>query len=178
MTQIKIAYSTVPLNYLASCYSIPPVWFPQWPIPSHLFNHRELEIWMEWQLGQSSINQFLFVYSSITSIGEKFSWRNWTLWPRGGARKKQATRRRGRWDAIPPSSDEESADDETACDVGEIPSLERAEEVFTSTAEFCLVNFFLFSLLWNYGIAITFCFLMLLLTLLFVLLILIMTCLY
>ena len=62
MTQIKIAYSTVPLNYLASCYSIPPVWFPQWPIPSHLFNHRELEIWMEWQLGQSSINQFLFVY--------------------------------------------------------------------------------------------------------------------
>ena len=22
----------------------------------------ELEIWMEWQLGQSSINQFLFVY--------------------------------------------------------------------------------------------------------------------
>ena len=62
MTQIKIAYSTVPLNYLASCYSIPPVWFPQWPIPSHLFNLRELEIWMEWQLGQSSINQFLFVY--------------------------------------------------------------------------------------------------------------------
>ena len=62
MAQIKIAYSTVPLNYLASCYSIPPVWFPQWPIPSHLFNHRELEIWMEWQLGQSSINQFLFVY--------------------------------------------------------------------------------------------------------------------
>ena len=23
----------------------------------------ELEIWMEWQLGQSSINQFLFVYT-------------------------------------------------------------------------------------------------------------------
>ena len=176
MTQIKIAYSTVPLNYLASCYSIPPVWFPQWPIPSHLFNHRELEMWMEWQLGQSSINQFLFVYSSITSIGEKFSWRNWTLWPRGGARKKQATRRRGRWDAIPPSSDEESADDETACDVGEIPSLERTEEIFTSTAEFFLVNFSLFSLLWNYGIAVTFCFFMLLLTLPFVSLIL--TCLY
>ena len=162
-------------------WTVPPVWFPQWLKSSHLFNHRELEIWMEWmewQLGQSSINQFLFVYSLITSIGEKFSWRNWTLWPRGGARKKQATRRRGRWDAIPPSSDEESADDEAACDVGEIPSLERAEEVFTSTAEFCLVNFSLFSLLWNYGIAITFCFLMLLLTLLFVLLILIMTRLY
>ena len=125
MTQIKIAYSTVPLNYLASCYSIPPVWFPQWPIPSHLFNHRELEIWMEWQVGQSSINQFLFVYSSITSIREKFSRMNRTLWPRGAARKKRATRRRGRWDAIPPSSDEESADEETACDVGEIPSLER-----------------------------------------------------
>ena len=38
MTQIKIVHSTVPLNYLASCYSIPTVWFPLWPIPSHLFN--------------------------------------------------------------------------------------------------------------------------------------------
>ena len=159
-------------------WTVPPVWFPQWLKSSPLFNHRELEIWMEWQLGQSSINQFLFVYSSITSIREKFSRMNRTLWPRGAARKKLATRRRGRWDAIPPGSDEESADDETACDVGEIPSLERAEEVFTPIAEFCLVNFYLFSLLWNYGITITFCFLMLLLTLLFVLLILIMTCLY
>ena len=57
-----------------------------------------------------------------------------------------------------PSSDEESANDETACDVGEIPSLQRrrtfsseeflaSEEVFASTAEFCSVNFSLFSLL-------------------------------
>ena len=38
MTQIKIVHSTVPLNYLASCYSIQTVWFPQWPLPSHLFN--------------------------------------------------------------------------------------------------------------------------------------------
>ena len=33
-----------------------------------------------------------------------------------------------------------------------------SEEVFTSTAEFCWVNFSLFFLLWNYGIAVTFCF--------------------
>ena len=33
-----------------------------------------------------------------------------------------------------------------------------SEEVFASTAEFCLVNFSLFSLLWNYAIAVTFCF--------------------
>ena len=45
-----------------------------------------------------------------------------------------------------------------------------------STAEFCLVNFSLFSLLWNYAIAVTFWFFMLLLTLLFVSLML--TCLY
>ena len=38
MTQIKIVHSTVPLNYLASRYSIQTVWFPQWPIPSQLFN--------------------------------------------------------------------------------------------------------------------------------------------
>ena len=68
-----------------------------------------------------------------------------------------------------PRSDEESAHDETAWDVGEIPSLEReANFLFgrvsrfgrsiTSTAEFCWVNFSLFFLLWNYGIAVTFFF--------------------
>ena len=56
-----------------------------------------------------------------------------------------------------PNSDEESANDETACDVGEIPSLQRrrifsSEEFLASTAEFCSVNFSLFSLLWNYGL--------------------------
>ena len=42
MTQIKIVHSTVPLNYLASRYSIQTVWFPQWPIPSHLFNFNKI----------------------------------------------------------------------------------------------------------------------------------------
>ena len=51
-----------------------------------------------------------------------------------------------------PSSDEESANDETACNVGEIPSLQRrrifsSEEFLASTAEFCSVHFSLFSLL-------------------------------
>ena len=48
-----------------------------------------------------------------------------------------------------------------------------SDEVFASTAELCLVNFSLFSLLWNCGIAVTFYFFMLLLTFLFVSLILI-----
>ena len=32
-----------------------------------------------------------------------------------------------------------------------------SEEVFASTAELCSVNFSLSPLLWNYGIAVTFC---------------------
>ena len=42
--------------------------------------------------------------------------------------EKKRTRRRGRWDVrlrFPRSSDEESADDESVCDVGEIPSFKR-----------------------------------------------------
>ena len=38
----------------------------------------------------------------------------------------------------------------------EVPALEK---VFASTAELCSVNFSLSPLLWNYGIAVTFCFL-------------------
>ena len=72
--------------------------------------------------------------------------------------------------------------DSLSSDVGEIPSLQRKANfhlervsrfVFASTAELCLVNFSLFSLLWNCGIAVTFYFFMLLLTFLFVSLILI-----
>ena len=82
-----------------------------------------------------------------------------------------------------PSNDEESTYDETVCDVGEISSLEgEANFLFGRVSRFgrnirfksriCLVTFSFFSLLWEYGIAVTFCFCMLLLTLLFVSLIL------
>ena len=64
-----------------------------------------------------------------------------------------------------PSSNEESADKETAYDVDEIPSLEREANFLlrrvSRLGRSILFNsnfFFLFYLLWNYGIAVTFCF--------------------
>ena len=60
-----------------------------------------------------------------------------------------------------PRSDEESADEETACDVGEIPSLEQERSFLlrrVSQLGRSVRKFSLFSLLWNYEIAVTFCF--------------------
>ena len=64
-----------------------------------------------------------------------------------------------------PSSDEESADEETACDVGEIPSLEQERSFLLRrvsqlgrSVRFNSSKFSSFSLLWNYEIAVTFCF--------------------
>ena len=108
--------------------------------------------------------------SPIVPISERDS-AGWTgqprtLWPRGAARK----RRRGRWESTIPRAVMKNRPttrphvtlagfhlwNERRIFFSE--EFLASEEVFTSTAEFCWVNFSLFFLLWNYGIAVTFCF--------------------
>ena len=103
--------------------------------------------------------------SHPTSTREKFSRVNRSASNALTSRSSRKNTRRKIWclSTIPQAVMKNRPTTETACDVGEIPSLQRrrifsseeflaSEEVFASTAEFCSVNFSLFSLLWNYGL--------------------------